>query len=253
MRAVCKVGVGEQSLVHAGFQSEVEHGLLVAVIDTRNASEVALLVISLDTVDDVGGKVLHCCLGVAHHEFLSVHFYLLNFLAVDGYLAVVAHLCARQTLHKFFDGGAFGCAERRGIIYKGVFLERNLGCIGCYGGSLQGYSRRCEHYVADRNIVVVADRHVAVEGLVAYIGELQYVLSVFRSGDAECSIGIGHAAFDIRTVLAQQLYGCLLHTLVSVFVGQRARNLAVLSCCSQCCQHEKEQEDNLFHSVLVFL
>ncbi len=58
-----------------------------------------------------GGEVLHGRLGVAGHKLLAVHEDLLHLLAVDGYLAVVAHLRAGQTLHQFLDGGAFGCAD----------------------------------------------------------------------------------------------------------------------------------------------
>ena len=48
--AKSEVGIRENALVHALLNAKVEHRLLVAIVDTRYASEVAALVVRLNLV-----------------------------------------------------------------------------------------------------------------------------------------------------------------------------------------------------------
>ena len=136
--AVCKVGIGKHTTVHTLLQTEVEHRLFVAVVNARNLCKVALLVVSLNLVDNACRQILHGSLGVAHHKLLAVHLNLLNLLAVDRNLAVVVNLCAGQTLHQLLNGRAFGCAERRGVIHKCILLKHNLCSLRCNGSAFEG-------------------------------------------------------------------------------------------------------------------
>ena len=56
--AYTQVDVGNQALVHTLLHTEVEHGLLLAVIDSGYLREITLLIIRLDLVDDAGRQVL---------------------------------------------------------------------------------------------------------------------------------------------------------------------------------------------------
>ena len=166
--AQTQVYIGKGAAVHALLQSEVEHGGLFAVVDAGDARQVALFVIGLDFLHDRGGQILHGYLGVASHKLLAVYQYLLDLLAVMGYLAVFVDLHARQLLHQFLDGRAFGCAIGGAIIYKGVFLDRHLECLPYHLGLLEHHGVGLHLHLAEGQVLAVAYHDALHDGLIAY-------------------------------------------------------------------------------------
>ena len=204
MRAVREVGIGEDTLVHAALNAEVEHGLLVAVVDAGDLGKVALLVIRLHLIDDAGGKVLHRRLGIADHKLLTVHLYLLHLLTVDGYLAVVANLRTGQTLHQFFDGGTFRCAERRSIIYKGVLAERHLRCVGSDGGALEHDSGSLGSDFTETDVLRrIGYADVTIGVVVAHAGDLEDVRALAVHLQGEHSTVVRNRTGYVRAVLVK--------------------------------------------------
>ena len=74
-------------------------GKTIAVIDACYARLVAFLVVGFDAFYDTRREVFHSRLRVAGKKLFAVDLYLLYLLTVDGYLAIVAYLCSRKTLH----------------------------------------------------------------------------------------------------------------------------------------------------------
>ena len=132
-----EVDVGNHTLVHTLLHAEVEHGLLLSVVDARHLGQVALLIVGLDFVDDAGGQVLEGSLCIARHKFLAVNEYFLHLLTVNLDGTVVAHLCTRQSLHKFFHHRPFRCAVGGRVVDEGVLLERHFLCHSRHHGPLQ--------------------------------------------------------------------------------------------------------------------
>ena len=114
-RANAGIDVGKHTAVHAALQSEVEHRLVVAVVDARHATQVALLVVGFYAVHDRGGQVLDGRLRVAGHELLAVDEDLLHRLAIDLDGAVVVDLGTGQLLHQFLHHRAL-----RGLIGRSI-------------------------------------------------------------------------------------------------------------------------------------
>ena len=50
VRSACQVEVGHITTVHAFLDSEVEHGLFIAILNASDACLVALLIIELHTL-----------------------------------------------------------------------------------------------------------------------------------------------------------------------------------------------------------
>ena len=115
LRTCGQVDVGHRTAVHAGAQSEVEHRLLVAVVNTGNTSQVALLVVGADALDDAGRQVLQGCLSIA--ELLVVDLNLRYLLTVNLDVTVIVDFGTRQSLHQFLDDGTLRGAVGIGIIY----------------------------------------------------------------------------------------------------------------------------------------
>ena len=132
-----KVGIGHNALVHTLLDTEVEHGFFLAILDTRNTGQIALLIVSLNAVDNIGRQVLDSGLGIASHELLTIYKNLLNLFTINLDSTVVAHLGTWQTLNQLLDNRALGSTECSCIIYKGVGLECYLRCTSRNGGSLQ--------------------------------------------------------------------------------------------------------------------
>ena len=159
-RSVAHVGVAEESAVHAALQCEVEHGLLVAVVNARHSRQVALVVVCLHLLYDGRGKVFQSRLSVSRHELLAVHLYLLHLLSVDGHLAVVVYLCARQTLYQLFYHRAFRRPVSRRVVHQRVFSHHHPCGMSRHGGSLQHRGFRSEHHLAHVGVRAVLHLHV---------------------------------------------------------------------------------------------
>ena len=167
LRAGCEIDVGHDTLVHATLDAEVEHGLLLTVLNAADAREVALLVVGLDAVDDVRRQVLEGRLRVARHELLAIDENLLHLLAVDLDGTVVADLCPRQALDELLYHRALG---RGTLQHDGIGLERD-------GAGME--------------VLAVADGELLGIGLEAHIGNLECVFAVARSLDGEAAVDVG--------------------------------------------------------------
>ena len=109
-RAHRQVNVRYPRLVQGALGDDVQDGGLLAVVDAGHLGVVALLVISLDFVDNLHGQVFHGRLGVALEEVFAVDEKLGDGFAfpLDG--AVVIYLDTRQLLHQGLERRALGHA-----------------------------------------------------------------------------------------------------------------------------------------------
>ena len=60
--ALAQVDVHHGATIHACTDAEVEHGLLVAIVDTCDTGQVALLIVCAYLFNNRGGQVLQRCL-----------------------------------------------------------------------------------------------------------------------------------------------------------------------------------------------
>ena len=108
MTGSCRqVGIHHISFIHTPLDTEVQHGLLLTIVDTTDTGKVTLLVISPHPLNDRRRQVFHCRLRVTRHELLTVNQDFLHFLTIDGHLTSVIHLCARQFTHQFLYDRSF--------------------------------------------------------------------------------------------------------------------------------------------------
>ena len=170
-----QIRIHHHAFVHARLDTEVEHRLLLTVVDTRHTGQVALLVVGLDTVDDVGRQVLQGRLGVAHHELLTIHQDLLHLLTVHLDGTVIAHLCTGQTFHELFHYRSLRCTEGGGVIYEGIRFQGHL--RGACGDRrpFQHDGIGCQRDGTGTVVLSLLDGELLGVGLEAHIGNLQGV------------------------------------------------------------------------------
>ena len=140
LTAVAHIGVYHPSLLHSALQGEVEHGLLLAVVNSGDARVVALLVVGFQLLNHLGRQILRGHLIVSLEEVLALHQNLAHGLPVDLDVAVVVNLGSRKLLYQFLQRGAFGHTESIRVIYKGIGLHLHLGELGhdlCLGEHLR--------------------------------------------------------------------------------------------------------------------
>ena len=138
MSCTCRqISIQHESLVHTPFDTEVEYGFLLTVINTTDTGEVTLLVVSLHPLHDRGGQVLHSGLGITSHKLLTINQDFLHLLTIDRHFTVIINLCTRQFTYQFLDDRALGGTIGRGVIYKGILFHCHLGCLSCYCCSFQ--------------------------------------------------------------------------------------------------------------------
>ena len=149
--ACTQVHVAKPAVLHALFHRQVQHRLLLAVVDACHARAVALPFVGLQLVNHVRGDVLHCHLLVVQEKLLAVYENLANFLAVDLDGAILVHLRARQLLHQSLQRRAFRHAIGRRVIHQRVALHLHLHGVALHHHALQfqtfPYCGVCRHRV----------------------------------------------------------------------------------------------------------
>ena len=205
-----EVNVAKEASVHAPFQSEVEHGLLIAIVNAGDAREVAFLIICLDAIDDGGRQVLEGGLGIARHEFLAIDEDFLDFLAINLDFTIVVHLGTGKFLHQFLYDRPFGCPIGGCVIDKGVLLDHHLGCHagGRYGLQHDGVARH--GHLPEVDFGTLGDFHVFGDGVETDTGDFKDIGAGAIDGHGEIAVVVGENASDIGAIGFQQLK-CGLH------------------------------------------
>ena len=192
MGAYSAVEVQAPSLAHPLADGEVEHGLLLAVVDTRDTGVVALAVVGLDLTDHAGFQVLQGCLGVAAEELFLVDQDLLDLLTIDLNGTFLGDLGTGELLQQSLEVGACGHTEGVGVIDEGVGLHFHLRGLGGDHGVLQQPGIVLQHNLSQQHTAVLL-RQVqrAPRGLVAYIRNTQQVVADLETADAESAVFFG--------------------------------------------------------------
>ncbi len=210
--------VSKVDVVHPrGFQlllgRDVEHGGLLAVVDTRLLGIVALLVVCLYLADPVDRQVLHRDFRVALEEVLTVDEKLGDRLSVPGDGTVVRHLHARQLLHQGFECRAHRGAVGGGIVDRRVLLLLHAGRSGRDDGLVQHGGRRGYFEVAETDgIVILGKRDVARNARIADIRNPDDILACRPRFEFERSVGRGTLSGDTCFLVRfEQLDGGILN------------------------------------------
>ena len=213
--AAGKVEVGHISAVHAFLDREVEHGLLLAVVDARNARLVRLLVVELQVLDDADGDVLERRLHIAEHELLAVEQNLLHLLAVDGDFAVLVDIGTGNAFDELLDGRTFRGAVGLGIVDDGILAYDDLRGTASDDGLLEQDALRLHQQVAEVLVLVAPQRYLALNGLVPQRRDAQTVGARSRCQHVEVAAFVGHRSSYEGTVgSGEQLDGSLYHRLL---------------------------------------
>ena len=216
-----EIDVGHGSLAHASLGTEVEHRLLVTVVDAGDTCQVALLIVGFHLVDDACRDILHGRLGVTGHKLFTVEHDLFHLLAVDGDLTVVAHLSAGQSLDEFLDGGAFGGTVSSAVIYKGVLLECHLQCLSRHLCLFEHHGIGVDNDVAQSQVVLSLHLQTLDGRDIADAGDFQQVFSGSWCLNDELTAVVTHGAGDKGRVGLEQLNGDHRHGLFGVAVNER--------------------------------
>ena len=223
LRTTGQVEVGHVATVHALLDGEVEHGLLVTVLDTRDTGLIALLVVELHVLDDGDRQVLQRRLGIAEHELLTVDEDLLHLLAVDGDVAVLIDLSSRHAFDEFLDGRALRGAVGIGIEHERVLLDDDLCSTARDDSLLEHDALRRHQQRAEFLVLAAAQGDVALDVLESDRGDLQSEGAVVRGLDGEVSLIVADGTTDEdRVGDGKQLNGSLCHRLAELGVDELA-------------------------------
>ena len=163
-------------------------------------------------VDHVSGYILRRDSGVVIKEFLAVNQYLLHLLAVSGNFTVAAHFHAGQALEQVLNHGIGLSLVGVGIKFHGVFLDGN-GCLDAHHHGLLEQNGVIGHlYHTHIHVAAVAAHaHALDHVVVAYVAELQVVVSGLHFLDVKHAVLVGHHAFHQCAVLVglEQLHSGL--------------------------------------------
>ena len=137
MGTCSQVKVCHYTLVHTSLNTEVKHCLFFTILDTRNTGKIALLIVGLDTIDDIRRQILQSRLSITGHKLLTVNQELLHLLTIDLNSTIIAHLGTWQSSYEFLDYRTLRRTESCCIIHKGIGLQSYLRSMGRHCGTLQ--------------------------------------------------------------------------------------------------------------------
>ena len=214
---VAHVGVHLQAVAGAALRHKLQHEVVVAVVDTRHAREVALLVVGLHLINHIRGQVLHHRIVVAGHEVTTVHLEFPDVLAVDGDSALVVDLRTRQHLHQSLDDRALRHAERIGVVDNCIVLDHHLRHLSRHDGLVELNGIGFEPDVTQRQTASAFLRQIPSIGLITQVGSLEQIVASRYVLERESPLAIGEHTTHERRVLvvapganAIKLYGGLL-------------------------------------------
>ena len=256
LRATGQVEVGHVAPVHAPLDGEVEHGLLVAVLDASDAGLVTLLLVELHVLDDAHGQVLQRRLDVAEHELLAVEQNLRHRLAVESNIAVVVDIGTRHALDELLNGRALGRADGLGIIDERVLAHHHLGGTARDHRLLQHHALGLHQQVAQFLVLVAAQRHLAHQRLEAHRRNLQAEGAARRSFNREVSPLVGHRTAHERAVVGpEQLDGGMGHRLFHLGIHQMAADgqRALLLSSGEEGKQREEKKEQVAHQFRFYV
>ena len=200
--SITRVDRAEPSVVHTLLYREVDDRLILAVVNAREACQIALAVDDLELIDHLGGNVLAGHSGVVAEELLAVDEDFLHLLAVGRDFAVAAHLDARQALEQVLDHGIGLGLIGVGIEFNGVLLDRDGALESHNHGLLEHDGVRVHLNHTDVHVAaILADGHVLDDIVVAQIGEAQQVLAGLDTLDVEDTVHVCRGALDHGAIL----------------------------------------------------
>ena len=169
------VGVHLQSLAGRTLRHKLEHKVVVAIINARQARQVAFLVVGFHLVNHIRRQILHYRLIVARHEVATVHLETFHLLAIDGDATVVVNLRTRQHFDERLYDRTFRHAKRIGIKNHCIILHNHLRHIGCHHSLADDHSLSLHSHVAQCQGSAVALRQAFRQRLIAQERSLQHI------------------------------------------------------------------------------
>ena len=231
----CDIGIHHHTFVHTGLDTEVEHRLLLTIVDTADARQIALLIIGFDTIDNVCGQILDGSLRVASHEFLTVDEDFLDFLTVDLDRAIVADLCTRQTLDEFLYHRTLWRTEGICVIYKCVGFQSYFRSMGRHSSTFQHNGIGFQGNRTHRMILALRNRNLLRVVLKTNEGNLQGISSIARRLNREGALCVCYCICN-EFLSAEKRCGSLNNSFFRVFLDNISRNCTLRECyhCRKC-------------------
>ena len=247
LSAVGEVYVGNPRLIELALRGNIEHGSFLAIVNARQFRVVALLVVSLDFVDHIGGQVLHRHLRVALEEVFAVYEKLRHGLTVPLHGAVIAHLHTRQLLHEGFKRRAFGHAVGGCVEDGGIFLLFHARYGGGHHGRLERAVERFENDLSHvERVSFLGHIHIKASGLVAHKRHFQNVLPRLAGVEQEGAILGGRLARHHGAVGIEQGGRGQFDGFICLSVRHMSgKQIALRLCTERERSNEQQQEDFL--------
>ena len=185
-----QIDIDHRTTVHTCTDTEVEHRLLVTVINTGDTSQVALLVIRANLFNNRSRQVFQCRLSVT--EILTINLDLRHLLTIDGDVTVLIDISTRHTLHQFLHHGALWNTISIGIEDQGVTLRLHLGQVSRHCSTLQHDGIRRQTNSTCRYTFTIGYGNLLRVGLEAHIGNTQCEGTITRRLHTEITISISY-------------------------------------------------------------
>ena len=203
VRTDAHVRIRLQAFSDAALGDKFQHEVVVAVVDSRQTAQVALLVVGLHLVDHIRRQILHHRIVVARHEVAPVHLKTLHVLAVDAHLAVVIDLRTWQRLDQRLDDRPLGHTIGVGIIHHRIVLDDHLGQVGRHHRLVQHGGIGRQRYLSEGLRMPCRQRDTLFRRLIAQKRNAQQILSRPVCVKLETALCIRVSSRDKCRVLTQ--------------------------------------------------
>ena len=178
--AVAQRSVAHPAFFQFFFQTYVENGFFIAVVNACLLGVVAFLFIRFDVRYQFGGKILHGNLCIALEEVFSVQENLVYGFSVYFYCSVIAYFRSGQLLHEVFECRTHRNAIGGCVVLEGVGLHFHFCRLGGYGGSLKHHFACAQSHCAELCLgCFLAQCGVAILCVVAYERNFNEIFACF--------------------------------------------------------------------------
>ena len=221
--AVSAVCSAEETFLPILFDSEVEHSSLVSVVDACDASHIALSVVGLHLIDNLGRQVLQDKVAVVAEELFSINEDLTDVLAVERVASVLVLHDAWQLLDEILHHRPFWELEGISVVGHRIVDDGHLRQFAFHNGFSHNRRILSHHHI--RHLVVarlLGQSEFELLRLEAHERHLKCVGGGRNSGQDELSVLLRRSAGNHRVALVVELHGSPFHRLQLVVLVDSA-------------------------------
>ena len=208
---ITRKGITEPTLFHTRFDSQVDHGLLFAIIKTGHQRHIALLIQYLYLINHLRRQILGSYLRIIGEEFFTINQHLLDLLTVDRHLTIAIDLDTRHLLQQIFQHSTLTHFIGFRIVFNGIVPDRHFSSLPDHNSFTQ-LNRTIRQCHRTQLLWIGCSRHPYrfIQGIKTHKRDVKQIITLTHIFESKITVRTtGYTSHQCAILHLQQADGCL--------------------------------------------